>query len=98
LAAAGTLVFVAALLASIPMIMAGMSPSVIGTTLVKTVRQRRLRVITIALILSIATVMNYSGMTSSMALALAKTGVLFPFFSAWLRLIGGFLPRRAPAS
>jgi len=91
LAAAGTLVFVAALLASIPMIMAGMSPSVIGTTLVKTLRQLRLPVITIAFILSIATVMNYSGMTSSMALALAKTGVLFPFFSAWLGMIGVFL-------
>jgi len=36
-------------------------------------------------------VMNYSGMTSSMALALAKTGVLFPFFSAWLGMIGVFL-------
>ena len=35
--------------------------------------------------------MNYSGMTSSMALALAKTGVLFPFFSAWLGMIGVFL-------
>jgi len=91
LAAAGTLVFVAALLASIPMIMFGMAPNVVGTTLVKTLRQLRLPVITIAFILSIATVMNYSGMTSSMALALAKTGVLFPFFSAWLGMIGVFL-------
>jgi lactate permease len=48
-------------------------------------------VITIAFILSIATVMNYSGMTSSMALALAKTGTLFPFFAAWLGMIGVFL-------
>src|SRR5712691_6714029 len=45
----------------------------------------------IAFVLSIATVMNYSGMTSSMALALAKTGVLFPFFAAWLGMIGVFL-------
>jgi lactate permease len=91
LAAAGTLVFLAALLASIPMMMNGMPASAIGTTLVKTLRQLRLPVITIAFILSIATVMNYSGMTSSMALALAKTGVLFPFFSAWLGMIGVFL-------
>src|SRR5262245_7807182 len=91
LAAAGTLVFVAALLASIPMIMAGMAPGAVWTTFVKTLRQLRLPIITIAFILSIATVMNYSGMTSSMALALAKTGVLFPFFSAWLGMIGVFL-------
>ena len=91
LAAAGTLVFVAALLASVPMMMNGMPASALATTLGKTVRQLRLPVVTIAFILSIATVMNYSGMTSSMALALAKTGVLFPFFSAWLGMIGVFL-------
>ena len=91
LAAAGTLVFLAALFASIPMIMSGMAPGVLWTTFVKTLRQLRLPIITIAFILSIATVMNYSGMTSSMALALAKTGVMFPFFAAWLGMIGVFL-------
>lgn len=91
LAAAGTLVFVAALIAFIPMLMFGVPPGALLIVLVKTVRQLRLPVITIAFILSIATVMNYSGMTSSMALALAKTGVLFPFFAAWLGMIGVFL-------
>jgi lactate permease len=91
LAAAGTLVFMASLLAFVPMLIAGVPSSVLATTLKKTVRQLRLPVITIAFILSIATVMNYSGMTSSMALALAKTGVLFPFFAAWLGMIGVFL-------
>jgi lactate permease len=91
LAAAGTLVFMASLLAFVPMLIAGVPSSALATTLKKTVRQLRLPVITIAFILSIATVMNYSGMTSSMALALAKTGVLFPFFAAWLGMIGVFL-------
>jgi len=91
LAAAGTLVFLASLLAFVPMLIAGVPSSALATTLAKTVRQLRLPVITIAFILSIATVMNYSGMTSSMALALAKTGVLFPFFAAWLGMIGVFL-------
>jgi glycolate permease/lactate permease len=91
LAAAGTLVFIAALLAFIPMTMRGVAPSVLGDTIGKTVRQLRLPVVTIAFILSIATVMNYSGMTSSMALALATTGGLFPFFAAWLGMIGVFL-------
>jgi glycolate permease/lactate permease len=91
LAAAGTLVFIAALLAFIPMTMRGVAPGVLGDTIGKTVRQLRLPVVTIAFILSIATVMNYSGMTSSMALALATTGGLFPFFAAWLGMIGVFL-------
>jgi glycolate permease/lactate permease len=91
LAAAGTLVFVAAFLAFIPMMIRGLAPGVFFATLVKTLRQLRLPIVTIAFILSIATVMNYSGMTSSMALALAKTGVLFPFFAAWLGMIGVFL-------
>jgi glycolate permease/lactate permease len=91
LAAAGTLVLMASLLAFVPMLIAGVQPGALATTFRKTVRQLRLPVITIAFILSIATVMNYSGMTSSMALALAKTGVLFPFFAAWLGMIGVFL-------
>ena len=91
LAAAGTLVFLAALIAFVPMLIFGVSPGALMIVLVKTVRQLRLPVITIAFILSIATVMNYSGMTSSMALALAKTGVMFPFFAAWLGMIGVFL-------
>jgi glycolate permease/lactate permease len=91
LAAAGTLVLLAALIAFVPMLIFGVPPSALATTFVKTLKQLRLPVITIAFILSIATVMNYSGMTSSMALALAKTGVLFPFFAAWLGMIGVFL-------
>jgi glycolate permease/lactate permease len=91
LAAAGTLVLLAAIFAFIPMMAAGLPASAFVTTLGKTLKQLRLPVVTIAFILSIATVMNYSGMTSSMALALAKTGVMFPFFSAWLGMIGVFL-------
>ena len=91
LAAAGTLVFLAALIAFVPMLIFGVAPGALVTTFIRTVRQLRLPVITIAFILSIATVMNYSGMTSSMALALANTGVLFPFFAAWLGMIGVFL-------
>ena len=91
LAAAGTLVFLAALIAFVPMLLFGVAPGALITVFGRTVRQLRLPVITIAFILSIATVMNYSGMTSSMALALANTGVLFPFFAAWLGMIGVFL-------
>jgi L-lactate permease len=73
------------------MLMFGVNLSALGVAFGKTIKQLRLPIVTIAFILSIATVMNYSGMTSSMALALAKTGWLFPFFSAWLGMIGVFL-------
>ena len=91
LAAAGTLVLLAALLACVPMLVYGLPARTLISTFVKTLYQLRLPVVTIAFILSIATVMNYSGMTSSMALALSRTGWLFPFFSAWLGMLGVFL-------
>ena len=98
LAAAGTLVLLAALIAFVPMMLSGTPVSALGAAMGKTVRQLRLPIVTIAFILSIATVMNYSGMTSTMALALAKTGVLFPFFAAWLGMIGVFLTGSDTAS
>lgn len=91
LAAAGTLVLIATFVALLPMLAAGSRASILGVAFGKTVTQLRLPIVTIAFILSIATVMNYSGMTSSMALALAQTGWLFPFFSAWLGMLGVFL-------
>lgn len=91
LAAAGTLVLMATFVAFIPMLLAGANVTMLGVAFGKTVAQLKLPIVTIAFILSIATVMNYSGMTSSMALALAQTGWLFPFFSAWLGMLGVFL-------
>ena len=98
LATAGTLVLFAALAAFVPMWRAGLPAGALGRTFSRTVRQLRLPIVTIAFILSIATVMNYSGMTSSMALALARTGVLFPFFAAFLGMIGVFLTGSDTAS
>jgi L-lactate permease len=98
LAAAGTLTLVGAFIAFVPMLVSGVSPSVLARVGRQTLRQLRLPVVTIAFILSIATVMNYSGMTSSMALALARTGWWFPFFSAWLGMIGVFLTGSDTAS
>jgi glycolate permease/lactate permease len=91
LATAGTLVLIASFIAFLPMLLFGVPASALFVTLSRTARQLKLPVITIAFILSIATVMNYSGMTSSMALALSKTGVMFPFFAAWLGMLGVFL-------
>jgi lactate permease len=98
LAAAGTLVLLAAAVAFVPMMAAGLQPRTFIDVFFRTLRQLRLPVVTIAAILSIATVMNYSGMTSSMALALAATGMLFPFFSAFLGMLGVFITGSDTAS
>jgi lactate permease len=49
---------------------------------VDTFKQLKLAVLTIALMLGLASVMNYSGMTSTLGLAMAGSGSIFPFFSA----------------
>src|SRR5207244_12059828 len=47
--------------------------------------------LTLASMLGLAYVMSYSGMTSTLGLALATTGVAFPFFSAIVGWLGVFL-------
>jgi glycolate permease/lactate permease len=91
LSSSGTLVLAAALVAFLAMAAGGLPRAAFAVTYAATLRQLRLPIVTIAFILSIATVMNYSGMTSSMALALASTGALFPFFSAFIGMLGVFL-------
>ena len=54
-------------------------------------RSRALRSLTIASVLALAYVMNYSGNTATLGLAFAATGALFPFFSALLGWLGVFL-------
>jgi L-lactate permease len=90
LAAAGSLVLYAGLIAFLLMRARRASVNFIAVY-VKTVRQLGLPIATIALILAIAQLMNYSGMTSSMAIALSKTGFIFPFVSAVLGWLGVFL-------
>jgi L-lactate transport len=58
---------------------------------VDTWRQLKLAIVTIMSMLALAFLMNYSGMTSTMGLALATTGVAFPFFSAVVGWLGVFL-------
>ena len=98
LSTAGTLVLAAALVAFVPMLRAGLPARSFLATFAATLRQLRLPIVTIAFILSIATVMNYSGMTSSLALALAATGVMFPFFSAFIGMLGVFVTGSDTAS
>jgi lactate permease len=56
-----------------------------------TFKQLSLPMLTIATMLGLAYLMNYSGMTSTLGLGLAASGWAFPFFSAVLGWLGVFL-------
>jgi lactate permease len=58
---------------------------------IDTFKQLKLAILTIACMLGLAYVMNYSGMTSTLGLAMAASGVAFPFFSAMVGWLGVFL-------
>jgi lactate permease len=66
-------------------------PRRVVTIYADTFKQLKLAILTIACMLALAYVMNYSGMTSTLGLALATTGGAFPFFSAVLGWLGVFL-------
>jgi lactate permease len=88
LSASGTACLLATILAAIAV---GMSPARYLRTVGHTARQLALAELTLASVLGIAYVMNYSGSTATLGLAFAATGVLFPFFSALLGWLGVFL-------
>jgi lactate permease len=57
----------------------------------RTARDLAFSILTIACVLALAYVMNYSGNTATLGLAFAASGALFPFFSAFLGWLGVFL-------
>jgi L-lactate transport len=57
----------------------------------KVLKQLSFSLLTIASVLALATIMNYSGSIVTMGMAFAATGSLFPFFSAMLGWLGVFL-------
>jgi lactate permease len=66
-------------------------PRVFLKSLGRTTRDLLLPIVTITSVVALAYVMNYSGDTATLALSLAATGVLFPFFSPLLGWLGVFL-------
>lgn len=88
LTASGTACFIATLLAAMVL---RVGPRQLGRIYVATFRQLAYAMLTIALMLGLAYVMNYSGMTSTLGLALAATGGAFPFFGAVVGWLGVFL-------
>ncbi len=88
LSAPGTALLFTAII-SIPLI--GMSYRQGVEIYLTTLKQLRFPIITIASVVAFAFIANYSGMSITMAVALASTGVLFPFFSPILGWLGVFL-------
>ena len=88
LSASGTSCMFATLLSALFL---KMSARTFAKLLISTARELAFAILTIAAVLSMAFVMNYSGITGTLGLAFAATGVAFPFFSAFLGWLGVFL-------
>ena len=87
--AAGTAILICGFIASL--IMPNYGPGKAAVCLLRTCKQLRFPILTIAMILGLAYIMNYSGMSSTMGLAFTNTGALFPFFAPILGWLGVFL-------
>ncbi|MDD5543106.1 MAG: lactate permease LctP family transporter [Acidobacteriia bacterium] len=88
LSASGTACLVACLLS---VVWLRMSMKTFLGILARTARQMFFAELTIAAVLSLAFLMNYSGATATLGIGFAATGRLFPFFSALLGWLGVFL-------
>jgi lactate permease len=88
LSASGTAIFITSLIA-MPLI--GISFREAIQVFSSTLRQLKFPIITIAAVLGFAYIVNASGITITLAQALANTGFLFPFFAPVLGWLGVFI-------
>jgi lactate permease len=85
LSATGTGIFFAAIIAALAM---GLSFREMFVTYVKTIWQIRFSLLTIATMLALGNLTKYSGTDATLGLALARTGVFYPFFGTFLGWLG----------
>ncbi|GGK01288.1 lactate permease LctP family transporter [Pseudomonas matsuisoli] len=88
ISATGTAILISAL---ISMAVLKLSPKLSLQTFKETLIELKWPILSIGMVLAFAFVVNYSGMSSTLALVLAGTGTLFPFFSPFLGWLGVFL-------
>jgi lactate permease len=86
--ASGTACLLAAIFGAV---VVGLSPARFAKVVGQTLKQLALAELTLAAVLGLAYVMNHSGATTTLGLAFAATGALFPFASALLGWLGVFL-------
>ncbi len=89
ISAGGTAILFAGLL-SVP-VMPGYGYGRAFGCLARTCYQLRFPILTIVMILGLAQLMNYSGMSSTLGIAFTHTGALFPFFAPIMGWLGVFL-------
>ncbi|MGQ7806489.1 L-lactate permease [Hafnia alvei] len=88
LSATGTAIMVAAV---ISVIYLRMKPQAAVATFFSTMKELALPIYSIGMVLAFAFISNYSGLSATLALALAHTGDAFTFFSPFLGWLGVFL-------
>ena len=86
--ATGTAILIAAI---ITIIFLKMKPKEAVITFGETVNELKIPIYSIGMVLAFAFIANYSGMSATLALALAHTGQAFTFFSPFLGWLGVFL-------
>ena len=86
--ATGTAIMFAAI---ITIIYLKMKPKDALVTFAETVNELKIPIYSIGMVLAFAFIANYSGMSATLALALAHTGKAFTFFSPFLGWLGVFL-------
>jgi lactate permease len=95
LSAAGTGVFVAALLSGLVL---GLSGKQWGEAIGRTARRMKIPVLVIGQVLGLGFLTRYSGTDAVLGLAFTNAGVLYPFFAAYLGWLGVFLTGSDTAS
>jgi L-lactate transport len=88
LSATGTAIFLSAI---ITMLVLGMRAGDAAKAFKETVSELKRPIYSIGMVLAFAFIANYSGLSATLALLLAGTGALFPFFSPFLGWLGVFL-------
>ena len=86
--ATGTAIMLAAI---ISIVMLKMRPKQALSTFGETINELRTPIYSIGMVLAFAFIANYSGLSATLALALAHTGKAFTFFSPFLGWLGVFL-------
>lgn len=86
--APGTAMLISALLSAVIL---GISPGRTAKVFMSTLRQLQFSLITLASVIGLAFLANYSGMSYTLGLAFAATGALFPVFSPIVGWLGVFL-------
>lgn len=88
ISATGTAIFIAAI---ITIMFLKMKPKAAVVTFGETINELKVPIYSIGMVLAFAFIANYSGMSATLALALAHTGQAFTFFSPFLGWLGVFL-------